>query len=113
MWQSVQRDARKFSTDYHIRSIKEERWDGKQDQDVENDVKLWGIIRYQGAFDKRFLLRERDTGSCLSIWGTAVTDTVHSTSEFYDFNMIVIMVIPLTLKISVTVAYRPVLYVTR
>ena len=50
-----------FSTGDHIRAVKGERRDGKKERYTVNDVKLKGIVRNQGDFDKRVTKRTRYT----------------------------------------------------
>ena len=80
-----------FSNSDHLRTLSEERRDGNKDQDVIQESRLKGLVRYLKGTDKRLILRAKSTGAWMSVHGTSVSGTVLSATEFRDFYVLVIM----------------------
>ena len=95
---------REFSTDEHMQAVKAEQLEDKKYQDIANDVKLRGIIRYQGAFKKLLFLRYKQMGAWMGARGTTVTGTILAATELCYFLCARYNVTPLTFKSNVTVA---------
>ena len=85
----------------------------EKDWGVVNDVKLRGIISYQGAFEKLIFLCAEHMGSWMISQGAMVNSTVLVATGFCCFYVLVITLNPLTFKIILTVACRPFLCITR
>ena len=76
---------KEFSTADHLLAFKEERWDGKTDQGVANDVKLRKIVSNKSALEKRPFLCAKNTGSWMSVQGTMINGTVLTATESREF----------------------------
>ena len=75
----------KFSNANHRMAIREERSDGyKSSYDVKYD-KLKEIVAELYGTDRRFILRAKNTGDWLNVWGTTVNGIVLAATEFCDF----------------------------
>ena len=85
----------------HLRTLSEERLDGKKDQDDAYKSKLKGLVRDLKGTDRRLLLSAKSTGSWLSIRGTAVSGTVLSAMEFWGFYVHIITSLLLTSRATV------------
>ena len=67
-----------FSNADHLRTLSEEKRDGKESWDVVYEYRLKGLIRNLKGNDKRLLLRAKIKGAWLSVRGTTVSVTVLS-----------------------------------
>ena len=65
--------------------LSEERCDGKKDRDVAYENKLKGLVRDLKGTEKCLILCAKSTGACPSVRSTAVSGTVLSSTEFWDF----------------------------
>ena len=74
-----------FSNSDHLRTLSEERRDGKEAQDVAYKYRLKGLVGNLKGNDKRLLLRAISTGAWLSVCGTAVSGTLLPATEFLNF----------------------------
>ena len=72
-------------------ALREESRDGQKIQDDDNDAKLKVLVEYIKAPDRRLVLSTKNTGSCLTVRGSTVTDTVLGATEFLDFSVHVMM----------------------
>ena len=68
----------KFSNANHLRTLSEDRRDGKESWDVAYKSRLKGLVSDLKGTDKHLLLRAKITGAWLSVRGTAVSGTVLS-----------------------------------
>ena len=69
-----------FSNADHLRTLSEERCDGKKDRDFAHKYRLKGLVRDLKGTYKRLLLRAKSTGAWMSVRGTTVSGTVLSTT---------------------------------
>ena len=69
-----------FSNYDHLRTLSDERDDGKKDRDAAYKTKLNGLVRDLKGTYKRLILRAKNTGAWLSVRGTTVSDIVLSTT---------------------------------
>ena len=69
----------------HLRTLSEERRDGKKDRDVAYESRLKGLVSDIKGTNKRLLLRAKSTGYCLIVRSTAVSGKVMSATYFWDF----------------------------
>ena len=67
-----------FSNADHLRTLGEERRDGKKDRDASYKIKLKGLVRDLKGTDKCLILHAKITGTWLSVRGTTVSGTVLS-----------------------------------
>ena len=67
---------RAFSTANSLLALREEILDGLKSRDDTNKAKLKGIVKYLESLDRHLILRAKNTGSWLNVWGTTVTGTV-------------------------------------
>ena len=67
-----------FSNANHLRTLSEERRDGKEARDVAYKSRLKGLVRYLKATENHPILRAKSTGAWMSIRGTTVSVTVLS-----------------------------------
>ena len=74
-----------FSNANHLRTLSEERCDGKKDRDVVYESRLKGLVSNLKGTDKRLLLRAKSTGAWPSVRGTKVSGTELSATDFWDF----------------------------
>ena len=74
-----------LSTANNILSLREEKRDGLKMRDDANNSKLKELVKDLEAYDRRLILRAKNTGSWLNFWGTMVTGTVLVATEFCDF----------------------------
>ena len=86
--------GRKLSNTDHLRTLSEERRDGKEARDVAYESRLKSLVRNLQGTDKRQLLRAKITGAWLSVHGTTVSVTVLSATEFRNFYVLAIMSLP-------------------
>ena len=83
-----------FSYYDHLRTLSEERRDGKKDRDVAYEAKLKSLVINLKGDEKRLLLHVKSTGVWLSVRGMTVSGTVLSAIEFRDFYAHVIKSLP-------------------
>ena len=83
-----------FSNADHLRTLSEERRDGNKDQDVTQESRLKGAVRYLKGTDKRLILRAKITGAWMSVRGATVSGTVISATVFWVFYVLVITSLP-------------------
>ena len=74
-----------FSNAKHLRTLSEERRDGKESWDVAYESRLKGLVGNLKVTDKRLLLRARIAGALMSVRVTEVSGTLLSATEFRDF----------------------------
>ena len=74
-----------FSNVDHLRTLSEERCDGKKYWDAAYESKLKGFVSNFKGTEKSLLLRAKITGDWLSVRGTAVSGTILSATDFRDF----------------------------
>ena len=74
-----------FSNANHLRTLSEERRDGKKYWDAAYETKLKGLFRNLKGIDKRLILRVKCIGYWPSVRGTIVSGTVLSATEFRYF----------------------------
>ena len=74
-----------FSNYDHLRTLGEERHDGKKDREAAYETKLKGLVRDLKGTDKRLIQRAKRTGAWLSVRGTTVSGTVLSATELWYF----------------------------
>ena len=74
-----------FSNAEHLRTLSEERRDGKKDRDVAYKSILKGLVSDLKGTNKHVILRARITGACLSVHSTSFLGTVLSATEFRIF----------------------------
>ena len=67
---------RVFSIDDQILALREEMSNGQKIRDDGNEPKLKGLVKELEEFDPRLILRSKNTGYCMNVWGTTVTCTV-------------------------------------
>ena len=67
-----------FSNDDLLRTLSEERRDGKKAWDVAYKSRLKGLVSYTQGIEKRLLLRTKSTGDWMSVCGTTVSGTLLS-----------------------------------
>ena len=77
--------GRAFSIADHLRTLGEERRDGKKDQETANKTKLKGLVRDLKVTGRRLIPRAKSTGTWPIIRGTTFSGTVLSATEFRDF----------------------------
>ena len=75
----------KFSNDDHLRTLSEERCEGKEARDVAHKSRIKGFVSNLQGTDKRLILCAQITGAWLIICGTTVLGTVLFVTEFWDF----------------------------
>ena len=83
-----------FSNAEHLRTLCEERRDGKKDQDAAYKTKLKGLLSDFKVTDKRLILCAKSTGAWMSVRGDTVSATVLSATEFRDFYVHVMPFLP-------------------
>ena len=71
-----------FSNADHLRTLGEERCDGKKDQEVVNKNKLKVLVQDLKFTNRLLIIRAKSMGAWLSVCGTTVSGTVLSTMEF-------------------------------
>ena len=76
-----------FSNADHLRTLSEERRDGKKAQDVAYKSRLKCLVSNIHGTENCLLLRAKITGAWLSVRGTTVSSTVISATDFRDFLM--------------------------
>ena len=69
----------------HLRTLSEERRDGKKSRDLAYKSRLKGLVSNLKGTDKRLLLRGKITGAWMSVRVTTVSGTVLSATEFRNF----------------------------
>ena len=74
-----------FSNAEHLRTLSEERRDGKKSRDVAYKSRLMGLVRDLQDTDKPPLLLSKITGAWLIVHGTTVSGTVLSATESWNF----------------------------
>ena len=99
-----------FSTDNHIWAVKGDMRDEKNERDTANGMKSQGIVSDQCAFQKRLLLRAKQTDAWTSVMRTTFTGTMLAATEFNDFYVLVNTLSALTTVLSSHTTMR---YVTR
>ena len=70
----------------HLRTLMEERRDGKKNRDAVYESNLKGLVINIESTDKRLLIHAKITGAWLSIRGTTVSGAVVSATEFVVFS---------------------------
>ena len=83
-----------FSNADHLRTLSEERRDGKKSGNVAYISRLKGLVSDLKGTDKPLLLRAKIIGAWLSLRGSTVLGTVLSATEFWDFYVLVITSLP-------------------
>ena len=74
-----------YSNADHLRTLGEERRDGKKYREAKNQTKLKGLVCNIKGNKRRLILRNKRAGAWLSICGTTVSGTVMSATEFRNF----------------------------
>ena len=74
-----------FSNADHLRTLSQERRDGKESWEVAYESILKGLVSDLKGTDKRLLIRAKGTSEWLSVRGNTVSGTVLSATEFRDF----------------------------
>ena len=87
-----------FSNANYLRTLGEERSDGKKYWEVANKTKLKGLVQDLKGTDRRLILQGKRTGACLSVRGTTVSGTLLSATEFRNFLCARYNVSPLNLQ---------------
>ena len=82
----------------HLRTLSEERRDGKKDRDVAYESRLKGLVSDIKGTNKRLLLCAKSTGYCLIVRSTAVSGKVMSATYFWDFKCACYNVSPVNLQ---------------
>ena len=67
-----------FSNDKHLRTLSEERRDGKKDWDAAYKTKLKGLVRDLKGTYKRLLLHTKSTGAWPIVRSTTVSESVNA-----------------------------------
>ena len=83
----------------HLQTLGEERRDRNKYREAANKTKLKGLVRNLKGTNRRLILRDKITGSWLSVRGTTVSSTVLSATEFRDLLCSHYNVSPLNLQI--------------
>ena len=83
VWAVTQGGA--FSNANHLRTLSEERHDGKKYWDAIHKSKLKGLVSNLKGTDKRLVLRAKSTGAWTRVRSTTVSGTVLSATEFWGF----------------------------
>ena len=83
-----------FSNADHLWNLSEEQRNRKKDRDAAYKSKLKGLVSDLKVNDNRLILRAKIIGAWLSVHGTTVSGTVLSATEFWDFYVQVIMLLP-------------------
>ena len=78
----------------HLRTLSEERRDGKKYRDAAYESKLKGLASDLRGTKKRLLLRAKGKGAWLSVQGTKFSGTVLFATEFRYFYVHVIKSLP-------------------
>ena len=86
----------------HLRTLSEERHEGKKYRDVLHKSILKGLVCNLKGTDKRLLLRSKSTCAWMSIHGTSVSGTFLSATEFWYFLFARYNVSPVNLQKTVT-----------
>ena len=79
-----------FSNADHLRTLSDERRDGKEAWDVAYESRLNGLVSDLKSTENHLLLCTKSTGAWLSVRGTTVLGTVVFTTEFRDFYVLTI-----------------------
>ena len=74
-----------FYNSDHLRTLSEERRDGKKDRDAAYETKLKGLVYNLKVTENHLLLFTKSTGAWLSVRVTTVSGTVLSATEFRYF----------------------------
>ena len=82
----------------HLRTLSEERRDGKKYRDAAYESKLKGLASDLRGTKKRLLLRAKGKGAWLSVQGTKFSGTVLFATESWDFLFAHYNVSPLNLQ---------------
>ena len=67
-----------FSNADQLRTLGEERRDGKKDREVAKETKLKGLVQDLRVTNRRLILRSKITGAFMSVRGTTVSGTLLS-----------------------------------
>ena len=71
-----------FSNTDHLRTLSEERQNGKKDRDAAYKFKIKGLVHNLIGMDKRLLLHAKSTSAWMSGYGTILSGIVISSPEF-------------------------------
>ena len=74
-----------FSNVNCILAPRKKKYDGQKIWDVVNNIKLKELVVDFDSTDRRLILRAKNTGAWLNIWGITVISTVLAATEFCGF----------------------------
>ena len=83
-----------FYNAYNLLVFREERRDGQKIRDEVNDAKLKEIVADLDGNNRHIILRSKETGNWMNIWGTTVTGTLLAAKEFGNFYAHIMMLPP-------------------